>query len=52
MIYSASMLTDFLETIKERCQFSKWLCGCYHVNQVIDERFVIQWEQVSKIDCN
>ena len=43
-------LTDFLETVRQRCQFSRWFCGHYHVNQVIDERFMIQWEQVSRID--
>lgn len=50
--YQPDKLTDFLETIKNRCQFSKWFCGHYHVNQVIDEQFVIQWEQISRIDCN
>ena len=48
--YQPDELTDFLETIKERCQFSKWFCGHYHVNQVIDERFVIQWEQISWVE--
>lgn len=43
-------LTDFLETVKERCRFSKWFCGHYHVNRVIDERFVIQWEQISQVE--
>lgn len=42
-------LTDFLETVKERCQFSRWFCGHYHVNRVIDERFVVQWEQIVKL---
>lgn len=50
--YQPDKLTDFLETIKDRCQFSKWFCGHYHVNQLIDERFVIQWEQIFRIDCN
>ncbi len=48
--YQPDKLTDFLETVKQRCQFSKWFCGHYHMNQVIDERFVIQWEQISKIN--
>ena len=50
--YQPDELTDFLETVRQRCRFSKWFCGHYHVNQVIDERFVIQWEQISRIDCN
>ena len=48
--YQPDKLTDFLETVKQQCRFSKWFCGHYHVNQVIDERFMIQWEQVSRID--
>ena len=48
--YQPDKLTDFLETVKQRCRFSKWFCGHYHMNQVIDERFVIQWEQISKIN--
>lgn len=48
--YHADRLTDFLETIRQRCQFRRWFCGHYHVNQIIDERFVIQWEQISELD--
>lgn len=47
--YQPDKLTDFLETVIQRCRFSKWFCGHYHMNQVIDERFVIQWEQISRI---
>ena len=49
--YQPDMLTDFLETERQRCQFSQWFCGHYHINQVIDEQFVIQWEQISKIEA-
>ena len=48
--YRADRLTDFLDTVRRRCRFGKWFCGHYHINQVIDERFVIQWEQILKID--
>ena len=48
--YQPDKPTNYLETIKERCQFSKWFCGHYHVNQVIEERFVIQWEQISRVE--
>ncbi|MDE6260449.1 MAG: hypothetical protein K2M42_06245 [Oscillospiraceae bacterium] len=49
--YQPDKLTDFLETVRQRCRFSQWFCGHYHINQVIDERFVIQWEQISKIEA-
>ena len=48
--YQPDKLTDFLESVKEQCQFSRWFCGHYHTNRVIGERFVVQWEQISKID--
>ena len=48
--YQPDKLTDFLESIKDRCRFSRWFAGHYHTNQVIDERFVIQWEQITKVE--
>ena len=48
--YHADKLTDFLESVKERCRFRKWFCGHYHLDRVINERFVVQWEQISRVD--
>ena len=50
--YQPDKLTDFLETVRQQCQFSRWFCGHYHLNRVIDERFVIQWEQISKVEAD
>ena len=49
--YQPDKLTDFLEMVRERCRFSRWFCGHYHINQIIDGRFVIQWEQISRVDA-
>ncbi len=49
--YQPDRLTDFLETVKKRCQFSQWFCGHYHINRVIDGRFVVQWERISKVEA-
>ena len=48
--YQPDKLTDFLESVREQCRFTQWFGGHYHINQVIDERFLIQWEQISKIE--
>ena len=48
--YQPDRLTDFLEMVKERCQFQRWFAGHYHTNQIIDERFIIQWEQISQLE--
>ncbi len=48
--YQPDRLTDFLETVRQRCQFSQWFCGHYHTNRVIDGQFVVQWERIFKIE--
>lgn len=47
--YQADRLTDFLEEVLRRCGFDYWFFGHYHDNQVIDERFILQWEQISEL---
>jgi DNA repair exonuclease SbcCD nuclease subunit len=47
--YTPDRLTDFLETVKQGCQFDYWFLGHYHKNCVIDERFIIQWEQMVEL---
>ena len=49
-VFDPDKLTDFLEMVKDRCQFSQWFAGHYHTNRTINERFMIQWEQISKIE--
>ena len=36
--------------IRQRCQFDYWFLGHYHRNCVIDDRFVIQWEQMVELN--
>lgn len=36
--YRSDPLTDYLETVRQRCHFSTWFLGHYHTNQVIDQR--------------
>ena len=48
--YGTDKLTDFLETVKQRCQFAWWFFGHYHKNQIIDERYILQWEKISELE--
>lgn len=48
--FTPDRLTDFLETVKERCNFTYWLLGHYHRNCVTDGRFIILWEQMVKLE--
>ena len=48
--YRPDALTDFLETVRRRCRFSAWFLGHYHTNRIIDGRYILQWEQISKVE--
>lgn len=47
--YTPDRLTDFLESIRQRCQFDFWFMGHYHMNKAVDSRFIIQWEQMVEL---
>ena len=47
--YVHDHLTDFLEEIRERAKFHYWLFGHYHDNRIIDNRFVLLWEQMVQV---
>ncbi len=43
-------LTDFLEMVSRKCQFAYWFFGHYHRNQIIKEKYILQWEQISQLE--
>ena len=47
--YVHDHLTGFLEKVKERAKFHYWLFGHYHDNKIIDDRFVLLWEQMVQV---
>ena len=47
--YVHDHLTDFLEEVKEKTKFHYWLYGHYHDNKIINDRFVLLWEQIVQI---
>jgi len=34
----------------ERCRFDYWFFGHYHRNEIIDEKFILQWERISALN--
>lgn len=48
--YQPDRLTDFLESVKERRQFSRWFCGHYRTNRVVGEQFNTLHAMVIKHD--
>ena len=47
--FKPDKLTDFLEEIRCRSQFHYWLFGHYHDNRIIDEKYVLLYEQMVRI---
>ena len=47
--YVHDHLTDFLEEVKKRARFHYWLFGHYHDSKIIDDRFVLLWEQMVQV---
>ena len=47
--YSFDRLTTFLETVRQKAKFHYWLFAHYHDNKIIDERYVLLWEQIVQI---
>ena len=47
--FKPDKLTDFLEEIRCRSQFHYWLFGHYYDNRIIDEKYVLLYEQMVRI---
>jgi DNA repair exonuclease SbcCD nuclease subunit len=47
--YRRDRLTEFLEMVRDKCTFDYWFFGHYHDNRVINERFILQWEQMVQL---
>ena len=47
--FKPDKLTDFLEKIRYRSRFHYWLFGHYHDNRIIDEKYVLLYEQMVRI---
>ena len=48
--YGTDHLTDFLERVSQWCQFTYWFFGHYHKNQIIDSKYILQWDWISKLE--
>ena len=42
-------LTDFLEEIRQKASYRRWMFGHCHRDQAIDEKHLLLWEQIVKV---
>lgn len=47
--YTLDRLTTFLEKIRRKAKFHYWLFAHYHDNKIIDEWYVLLWEQIVQV---
>lgn len=47
--YQSDRLTDFLEEVRQYTQFHYWLFGHYHDNRIVDEKYVLLYEQMAQV---
>jgi hypothetical protein len=48
--YVPDRLTDFFETVKNRCDFRYWIFGHYHENRTIEEKYILLYEQIIQLE--
>ena len=47
--YKPDILTDYLEEIRRKVDFGRWLMGHYHTNHAINDKEIILYEQIVRI---
>ena len=47
--YRPDALTDFLETVRQRCRFSAWYLGHYHREMALEQKYFPRRERISEI---
>ena len=48
-LYQRDALTDFLDEIRKHCRFKYWFFGHYHESMVVENRFVMLYEQIIRL---
>ena len=44
--YAHDRLTDYLETVRRRCEFTRWYCGHYHHERLYNGRYQVLYQSV------
>ena len=48
-IYKPDLLTAYLEEIRRKTKYKKWLFGHYHDNRNVNAEEILLWEQIIRI---
>jgi len=48
-LYKPDCLTDYLEKVKQKVKYKRWLFGHYHDNLAVTEKDILLFEQIVRI---
>lgn len=48
--YEKNILTDYFDELEEKLQYKRWFCGHYHTNLELDDKHVILYEDIVRLD--
>ena len=48
-MYEHDVLTEYLETVRQRCSFKTWFFGHYHENKMIGQKYVMLYEMIAPL---
>lgn len=49
-LYEQDKLTEYLENIKEHTEYKRWLMGHMHINKTLNEKDILLYEQIIRIN--
>ncbi len=49
-LYPSDRLTDYLEDIKQKAEYSRWFFGHHHINKRISDREICLYEQIIRVN--
>jgi len=49
-LYNQDILTTYLEEVRQKTEFNKHLCGHMHINYVVNDKDILLYEQISRIN--
>lgn len=47
--YDSDNLTEFFEEVKDSTEFTKWICGHYHVTRNVLQKYFVIYEEIERL---
>jgi predicted phosphodiesterase len=44
-----NQIQKFFEIVKNKCEFNYWFCGHFHLDQILDKKFILMYNKIIQI---